>query len=515
MIPTVERFAEIADLRQGDLTEIPFPVLLSALARGRHTAVIRLQRKPVEKQIFLLEGVAIDCRSNLVHETLGRYLVSVGKLDDGQLQELLAESLRREVPLGEILLDRDLLDPMELYRQLRSNLARKLLDPFGWAAGTFEIHPLAGDPDTTLQVRTPQLILTGIRKLTRPDQIMTGIRPLLGEPLASNPSPPFGRDELKLDKVAQTLVESLYRTAQPIDQLALTSGIASESLGRLIYALSILGVIAPEKALESAAASQPRSMVESTEVILHPPSAGPLNQDELEGLERRIMESFLSYKRKDAFDLLELPEEADAEAIVRGYLRFARRFAPWIVEAQLSGGVAEKARNLFLAGAEAYAELANTEQRGILLERRRNLQRDRANRPTQPQIATDLLDSAMQYKKGLEFLQGENFSRALEFLQFAADVDPQNALYRAEAAYCRYRMSPMQYGDAAYDDLREAVRIDPGCGTALYYLGLVESNRLDFDAAEDHLRQAIRLLSPDRRPIEALKELSVRRKRKR
>ena len=514
MIPTVERFAEISALRRGKIEEIPFPVLLTALARGRRSTVLHLSRKPVEKQIYFQDGIAVDCRSNLVHETLGRFLVTAGKLTDEMLQSCLTDSFRREVPIGEILLEREILDAVELYRQLRQNLARKLLDPFTWKEGDFELRDVGDDPESSLEVRTPQLILTGILKLTSPNEVMAGLQPLLGEPIVVNPGPPFVAPDLRIGGVAQKVVAAVAAAPQPLDQLALTSGVAPETLGRVVYGLSLLGVLVPESRLEHAAVGSVRAEVESTEVLLHPPSGQALNPEELVGLKKRVLEAYLSYKRKDSFDLLEIDENADPTAIELGYLRFSRRFAPWILEAQAPGDLSEKARDLFLAGAEAYAELAKTESRGILLERRRNLRRERQNRPTQPMIKTDLLDPALQYRKGLEFLQNQNFARALEFLQFATDVDPQNALYRAEAAFCRYRISPTQYAESAGEELREAFRIDKTCGLAVYYLGEFESDQKLWDEAEEHLRLAIRLLAPDRRPIEALKQLSIRRKKR-
>jgi tetratricopeptide (TPR) repeat protein len=515
MIPSVERFAEISALRRGNIAEIPYPVLLTALARNRSTAVLHLSRKPVEKQIVFQDGVAVDCRSNLVHETLGRFLVSAGLIDDQALQSALPESLKREIPLGEILMEREILDAVELYRQLRQNLARKLLDPFTWSEGEFELRDVTERSESSLEVRTPQLVLTGILKLTPSKSIMSGIRPLLGEPLVVNPAPPFDEPDLVIGGVAKRVLAAARTTPQPLDQLALTSGVPSDTLGRVVYALVLLGSLAPQSGMAGAAVGKVRSPIQATEVLIHPPAMDAMNVSELEGLKRRVLEAYLSFRRKDSIDLLELSEEADLKAIEHAYLRYARRFSPWVLEAQAPGDLSEKARALFLAGAEAYAELVHTESRGILLERRRNSRRDRANRPTQPMIATDLLDPALQYRKGLELLQSENFRRALEFLQFAADVDPQNALYRAEAAFCRYRLSPTQYAEASRNEIREAVRIDGECGLAHYYLGILERDNGQWDEAEDQLRLASRLLAPDRRPIEALKELTIRRKKRR
>src|SRR6185295_14027973 len=115
---------------------------------------------------------------------------------------------------------------------------------------------------------------------------------------------------------------------------------------------------------------------------------------------------------------------------------FTRRFAPRDLDPP---DLAEKARDLFLAGARAYAELADREQRETLLFRRKTLREERAKKPTASfAIKTDLLDAEAQYKKGKALVDAGKVREALMLLEFAADCDPQNSLYAAELAYCRF-----------------------------------------------------------------------------
>jgi tetratricopeptide (TPR) repeat protein len=173
----------------------------------------------------------------------------------------------------------------------------------------------------------------------------------------------------------------------------------------------------------------------------------------------------------------------------------------------------ERARDLFLAGARAFAELMDVEQRNTLLFRRRTLREERARRPAASfAIKTDLLDAESQYKKGKALLDGEKYREALMLLEFAADCDPQNGLYAAELAWCRFLASSANAG-RALKELAETLRRDPNCGLAAYYAGEIERQAGDPVAAEAHLRRASKLMSPDRRPIEALKALAGERRR--
>ena len=85
-IAAADKWEQIALLSEGSLGEVPYAQLLLALSRVGRTGVLELHRKPVEKRIIFEAGAPVDCRSNLVHETFSRFLVSLGKIDDEELR---------------------------------------------------------------------------------------------------------------------------------------------------------------------------------------------------------------------------------------------------------------------------------------------------------------------------------------------------------------------------------------------------------------------------------------------
>ena len=227
------------------------------------------------------------------------------------------------------------------------------------------------------------------------------------------------------------------------------------------------------------------------------------------------METYLRYRGQDAFELLGLAEDATLVDVQDAYLTFARRFAPWTLESAGLGDLAEKARDLFLAGGQAFGELCDVEKRNALIASRRNKREERQKKPSEQfQIKSDLLDSERQFKRGKALMQQGKYKDALDQLQFAYDCDPQNSTYRAELAYCRFLENPNAKGEHARDELQETLRIDPKSGLAVYYLGMVEMELDDYDNAEQNLQKAIKMMMPDRRPIEGLKELQTRAKQK-
>jgi tetratricopeptide (TPR) repeat protein len=323
-------------------------------------------------------------------------------------------------------------------------------------------------------------------------------------------------------------------------ELAEATGLPVDEITRLLYALSILGVAVPADALPKGAvapaipvsatgtASLPRSVIAEIQAPppappVHSPSAPAtapqtppapsLSAADVERKRNEIMQAYLTYRRQDAFDLLGAPETATLPAIEAKFLELARRFAPWSLDHPELRSMEDRGRELFLAGARAFAELADTEQRNTLLFRRKTLREEREKKTAGfGGIKTDLLDSEAQFKKGLALMEAGKNREAIQYLEFASDCDPQNGIYRAELAWSRFLLSS-GHANQALKELQEALRLDANCGLAAFYAGEIHRQLGNRDDAENYLRRAIKLMSPDRRPIDALKLLPPERKR--
>jgi len=541
VIPTPQQLEEIASRREGSLQETPFSPLLCALSFQKKTTVLEIRRRQVWKKIVLEEGVPVDCRSNLVHETLGRYMVLEGKLSEEDFTAGLGRSASRGVPLGEILLESGLVNAVELFKILQQNLAKKLLDMFTWRDGEFRIIEDELRNEMSLKVKVPQLILTGVTKLAPQDEVDMAVAGLVGKKLALHPSPFFPLEDIRLSPRQAQLAEAV-KPGRRMGELAESTGLPVDEITRLLYALSILGVVAPADSIPKdapppvlkttgsfplggvAPAATLATAAPAPDVPTAPqPAAAPpspaasqlsaaVSPADIERRRNEIMQAFLTYRRQDAFDLLGLPETATLGSIEEKFLGLARRFAPWTLDHPELHTLEDRARDLFLAGARAFAELSDTEQRNTLLYRRRTLREEQAKKPAGfGGIKTDLLDSEAQFKKGRALMEQGKYKDAVVLLEFASDCDPQNGLYAAELAYCRF-LQTSAHGSQSIKDLQETLRRDPTCGLAAFYAGEISRETGFYDDAEAYFRRAIKLMSPDRRPIDALKNLSTRKR---
>lgn len=509
MVPTSEQLAAIGQLRSGDLARVPFAVLLHALASQKRTAVIEMNRGPIEKRIILEGGIPVDCRSNLAHETFGRFLVALGKLREEEMTASLSKSASLGVPLGQVLLQQELITAMELFRLLQQNLARKLLDAFTWRSGTYSVVDEVPPAESTLKMKPAQLVVTGVLKFTPQEEADSSIIPLIGKRLALHPAPVFALDEIRLTAEQSKVTERLASGAR-IDELAAAVQLPYEDVSRLLYALAILGIVLPEEQIPRNIAPPPKKREVVAPAATVKASTAVSLDDEI--LRNEMMQLYLDYRAKDAFELLTLPEEAGEGEIRRAFVELSRKVAPWRYEGTALEPLRDKAEEVYTAAARAYAELAATESRMTILHRRRTLREEKRIKGSAGAYAikTDLLDPEVQYRKGKAHFEAGRMKEALSLLEFAADCDAQNATYGAEVAWCRYRMSPTSNAAASMKSLRELIRMDPEAGLAMLYAGEIARERGDAAEAEPLLRKASKLLAPDRRPIEALKLLMTK-----
>ena len=389
-IPTADKLREIGRLREGRLETVPFSVLLHALALRGRTATLSVERNQMRKTILLDGGVPVDCRSNLVHETLGRFMVAAGRLSAEDDKACLMEALRRGVPEGQVLMERQLVGGVELFRILQQHLAKKLLDLFTWREGRFRVGFEVPEVDSTLKIRVPQLVVMGITKYAAQEEVNAAVAPLVGKVLTLHPRPPFPIEEIRLSARHGAILEPLQRRCR-MDELAVATRLDPNEMSRLLYALTVLGVVAPadevpelpEEPAAAPTARAPSARPGTAPAEAERPAVATVDHARLSN---EVMQAYLSYRRKDAYDMLEVAEDAPPRAIEERYLELAERFAPGRFVGQDLAPIAEKARDVFLGLARAYGELADPELRGILTGRRRTLREEagRGPRPTSP-----------------------------------------------------------------------------------------------------------------------------------
>jgi tetratricopeptide (TPR) repeat protein len=552
VIPRPEQLKTIARVTGGNLNKIPFAVLLHAMAVSRRSAVLELERKSVKKVVVLDKGVPVECRSNLLQETLGQVLVDRGTITEDDRQRCLNRSVSNDRHLGEILIADGLITPSELYRVLQQTLAKKLLQIFTWRSGTFRVCPGREHVESPFKLRTAQLVVTGVSRFALDEEVQAAMARWRESKLFLNPDSPYELEEIRVSPEQEKLLDRL-NDGKSFPELTAETPIPPKELTRLLYALMLIGIVVPQEWLPQQK-KEPRKGKKKGKTppsddtmrftATLPPTPRPTDKtpdggtvriramtpdeddtmpirvaaawarasemeesDDPDAISNEVLKAYLRYREQDAFDLLGLDENASPTDIAQKCLELSRKFAPWrFMKAELAH-LLDKVQDLFLAVGGAYGELTDPARRSLLIVRRQRFREKKSKEAkARATLRKEFLDSELQFKKGRTLMRRGMYAEALRQLEFAHDCDPDNSKYRAELAYCRYLDSPGE-ADQCLVELSETLRIDPECGLAVYYSGMIERELGHTAQADALIRKALKMMIPDRRSFEALKAI--------
>jgi len=536
LIAEEARVGGVAELAEGDLRSVPFRQLLFAYAVHRRSAILELATRQIWKRVIFDTGAPVDCQSNLLHDTLGKFMLGRGGITEDRYRECLAETVRSGRRMGEVLIERGVVSASELYRTLQQNLATKLLDCFLWRQGTFRAREASEPHESALRVNTAQLLYTGVTKLTSEADVLKAIEPILDKTLVVSPAPPLAGSDIRL-KLEDRRIAAGFRHGRTIVALAQEKGVPVEAVMRIAYGLLEVGLLVPAEAAKSVSVRSPAEPARDrpvtgsaarnlTSAALSPPPArdswhepSPLEQEDTQPpaapasedtqtLREDLMRVYLEHRKMDAFDLLGLDESATEEAIERAYLERSWRFAPPRFAADGLDDLGDKARQLALAVGRAFSRVGTPSARAALIARRRDRRLASTSGAAASKHPSGLLDAELLFRKGKRLLELGSHESAIEQLQLAADCEPQNATYQAELAWATYLSSPSTSAPGMLTALTQVInRLDPRCGVAYLYQGQIEADLGHDQDALHSLKIAARLLRGDARPSEALRDL--------
>ncbi len=503
---------EVLKAREGALAEQPLPRLLHALTLEERTCVLELKLRQLEKRVLIEEGVPVGLTSNLLHETLGKFLVERKKLTEEQYQQVLTASVTTGQQYGAVLVQQGLITPFELYKQLQANLGHALLDCFRWTDARYRLVPEAPAAQSPIRLNPRQLIFTGITTSLPFDVVASELELGQGQRLAWTQGAAQAAEELKLSP-KDTRLFQLLKGRPGFAELIAKSGLELEPAMRRIYAFAVLGLIDLAEKVPEVSAPPPAAV--SAPAPAPPPPAPPAGvpfADEDEALKNALATEFLEHRRKDPFDLLGVREDAPAALVRKAFLAKAEQFAPLQFR---SAELKERAEALLLAYARAYGALTEPDQLE-LHRKRRQLAKQAATAPKKDptehfRIRTDLLDATSQFAEGQRRLEAGVFRAAIDYFQYAFEIEPK-AKYRAYLAWARYQFNPAAHAKLALHELQEAAKSEPGCEEAWAFAGDIQRATGQHQAAEESYRRAFKLNPNQRRYPEAIKELTKTRK---
>jgi hypothetical protein len=160
---------------RGDLAHEPLPELLYAVYRYRVPGVIQASSEQVVKRIYVKDGNIVHAVSSDRQESLGHHLLSNGHISREDFLATMRARSSSDERYGELLVERDILAPADIYRAIRLQSAEVVWDLFTWSKGevAFAVGEFPEPSTIEIQIPVRQAIKEGIKRIS-------DARPLLG-----------------------------------------------------------------------------------------------------------------------------------------------------------------------------------------------------------------------------------------------------------------------------------------------------------------------------------------------
>lgn len=231
---------EVLRTNEGELAGTPFPVLLNAIREDERTCTLVLTLRALEKRILFEDGRPSACESNILHETIGRFLVTKGKLTEDGYREALVESVKEGVRFEDWVVRKGKVPVFELFRLLQANLAIKVLDCFRWRGAKWRLEGTTFIAPTPMTMNCEQLLLTGVLGHLPFDTLAVHFTFQDTQRFAVVADAP-ALGEVKLGP-RETRLLTLLKGRRSFGEL-LAEGLDEEDTLRALYALRLLGVV--------------------------------------------------------------------------------------------------------------------------------------------------------------------------------------------------------------------------------------------------------------------------------
>lgn len=202
----------------------------------------------------------------------------------------------------------------------------------------------------------------------------------------------------------------------------------------------------------------------------------------------------------NAFEVLGVNEKTDTGSVKVAYFKLAKQLHPDTVPPGAPPELAKLKESLFAEVGEAYRRIGDDKSRADYVE-------ELKSGGSEVDVSR-ILQAEDQFYRATLLVKGRRFADAAKLLDTAIANNPDEGEYYAWRGYARFFSTPDK--DAARQearaDLDEAVKKNPKCVAAYYYLGQIAKLSNDPSTALKHFQKTVEL---DPHHIDAQRELRI------
>jgi hypothetical protein len=240
---------------EGGLTDKDFPDLVQELQALRWTGLLVLTQQGVGRGITVQDGRMVFASSSSPDDRLGELLLRRGRITLRQFIDA-GKAIVPGKRLGTILVEEGFLEAKELVKAVVEHTQEIIYGAFQWTEGHYRLQEGQFPPEAiTLNIRTPDLILEGIRRIDAWSRIDRGLGGLQARYTRSQEAEAVLAQAATLTAEKRSVVEHL-ESPQDVETICRGSGLGDFEVCRTLWAFRVMGVVlrvdppAPTKPLE-------------------------------------------------------------------------------------------------------------------------------------------------------------------------------------------------------------------------------------------------------------------------
>ncbi len=462
---------------EGLLDKLSVPQLLAQAWGVRRTGRLRLARAKTELWIQVVDGSPVAVESKDDRKQLARVLESTGQIQGIDRRKLEQFAVDRECSQASAALALKLVDPAALYQAIRAEARERIAETFEWQTGAYQWSPVPATPPANAKPYDILLLIQSqLPKRWGSERLFTAV--LAMSQSCADIAPRLRRVAMKLGETGPAAAKVLQR----LDGSVPLGRILGEATGDPLAAATIFtlwhagilrvgevgAVIARgsefEFEVEVAPDARPASPGSAAQVDqARDPAAATALDPETEALRRDIEALASKLGKLDHYAVLGLDLGAQTGEIKKAYFKAAKRYHPDSLARKGLAGLEEKAARVFGRVSEAFEILTNPDKRSAY---------DRGA-SSEPEIDTARLAQAeTSYRKGEILIKMGNFLGALEYLQPAVDLWPDEPAYQSALGWSLYKQ-PASDPAGARAHLERAHSQAPDEAVTMFRLGMV------------------------------------------